>query len=68
MTAAFSAPTLAYELISPIYKGVSGWTGKSISTSSRANEGSQNVVLPAICIGRRVDIVRVLIWFMVVLS
>ena len=44
-TAAFSwAPTLAYELISPyIYKGVSGWTGKSISTSSRANEGSQNV-------------------------
>lgn len=44
-TAAFSwAPTLEYELISPyIYKGVSGWTGKSISTSSRANEGSQNV-------------------------
>lgn len=38
------APTLAYETISPyIYKGVSGWTGKSISTSSRANEGSQNV-------------------------
>ncbi len=37
-------PTLAYEIISPyIYKGVSGWTGKSISTSSRANEGSQNV-------------------------
>ena len=44
-TKAFSwAPTLAYETISPyIYKGVSGWTGKSISTSSRANEGSQNV-------------------------
>lgn len=44
-TAAFSwAPTLAYDIISPyIYKGVSGWTGKSISTSSRANEGSQNV-------------------------
>lgn len=38
------SPTLAYEIISPyIYKGVSGWTGKSISTSSRANEGSQNV-------------------------
>ena len=45
VTAAFSwAPTLAYDIISPyIYKGVSGWTGKSISTSSRANEGSQNV-------------------------
>lgn len=44
-TKAFSMlPTLAYETISPyIYKGVSGWTGKSISTSSRANEGSQNV-------------------------
>lgn len=44
-TKAFSwAPTLAYDIISPyIYKGVSGWTGKSISTSSRANEGSQNV-------------------------
>ena len=44
-TAAFSwAPTLVYEITSPyMYKGVSGWTGKSISTSSRANEGSQNV-------------------------